>query len=138
MNLILQRFSSTKDGIISDLKDTGFNFVATCLEHAYENEDGTFYAKLPAGEYECIRGEHRLHDNVPFDTFEVMGVPGHEGILFHVGNYNKDSDGCILVGDGLGKKLDGGVMIVNSKVAFKRFMKKQTECDKFILKVEDV
>lgn len=29
----------------------------------------------------------------------LMNVPGYEGILIHVGNYAKDTDGCLLPGD---------------------------------------
>ena len=38
------------------------------------------------------------HNGVEFSTFEITGVAGHSGILFHAGNFNKDSDGCVLIG----------------------------------------
>lgn len=42
-------------------------------------------------------------------------VPGFDGVLIHVGNTAKDTEGCILVGE---NKVVGKV--VNSKEAFKR------------------
>lgn len=140
MNLILRRFEASKAGIFSEIMDEKFNHIAVGLEHAYPHtENDTFHPKLPPGVYDCIRGEHRLHEDDPFfSTFEVMGVEGHSGILFHTGNYNNDSDGCILVGDGIGMKLDGGKMIVNSRLAFNRLLELQKECDSFKLTVEDL
>lgn len=88
------------DGIFGTLWLDDTQFCRT-LEHAYASGD-EFVPKLPRGAtYLCKRGQHRLdHYNKgqPFSTFEITGVPGHSGILFHVGNFNKDSDGCVLMG----------------------------------------
>lgn len=43
----------------------------------------------------------------------LQGVKGYAGILVHIGNYAKDTDGCILVGE---NKVKGAV--VNSTVWF--------------------
>lgn len=141
MNLILRRNKFQEDGIFGELLDDKFNFLCVTLEHAYPQEDGTFEPKLPPGEYTCVRGKnHRLESaKETFETFEVMDVPGHTGILFHIGNYNKNSAGCILLGTGEGWQQDQKKkMIVNSKVAFGKFMNYVEKVDVFTLTVEKI
>ena len=48
----------------------------------------------------------------------LVGVPGFVGILIHIGNYPKDTDGCILVGE---NKEKGAVL--NSTDTFKKLYK---------------
>lgn len=130
MDLLLTRIESRHDGIFSELKDPKFKVIAHTLEHSYDS-----VPKLPDGTYTCIRGEHRLHNMTQtFTTFEVTGVEGHTGILFHWGNWNADSEGCILLGEGIAPS-SKGQMITNSKVAFADFMKLQSGLNSFILTV---
>lgn len=131
MNLKLIRKSAKSEGIFSELRTEDEKLVAYSLEHAFAQEDGDGYKpKVPPGVYRCIRGTHRLHDLKPFDTFEVMKVPGATGILFHVGNYNKDSEGCILLGQGATE-----TALVYSQRAFENFMELQARTTEFFLEV---
>ncbi len=136
MDLILARKEKRSDGIFSQLWSTEKAFICETLEHAYRDQEG-YFAKLPCGEYQCRRSSHRLHGmDHDFETFEVIGVPGHSGILFHWGNFQKDSEGCILVGALMGN--DNGVqMITHSKATFERFMSANHGVDLFTLKVID-
>jgi hypothetical protein len=66
----------------------------------------------------------------PFETFEVTGVTWHTGILFHPGNTEKDSSGCILLGTGI-----NGFTLSNSREAFAFFMSGLEGLDTFNLTV---
>lgn len=140
MNLMLDSFKTSKGGVLGRLfTDTG-DMVAVTLEHAYESGIEGYSPKVPAGTYRCVRGTHQLHkgDSLgpPFETFEVMGVAGHAGILFHKGNFNKDSQGCILVGQTFADlDKDGHLDVTNSGATFTRFMVLQAAVDEFELRV---
>ncbi len=135
MNLKLIRKQYLRDGIFSELRDESDNLIAVTLEHAYANDAGGFEPKIPPGVYTCVRGPHRLHGmNEDFITFEITGVEGHTNLLFHWGNWNKDSDGCVLTGkDEL--QLKDQDMIEHSKDAFSNLMELEKNVDSFPLTV---
>lgn len=139
MNLILNRTEYESDGIFGQLLDENNNIICVTLEHAYDssNGDGSYAPKLPAGIYTCERGQHQLANmKAPFTTFEIMNVPGHTNILYHVGNYNKDSEGCVLLGQEI-SSFEGHNVITHSKAAFQKFMELQENIDQFTLTVKD-
>lgn len=144
MDLKLKRVFYEADGIVSNVFDPQSKHVMTTLEHAYPSglPEYKWLPKVPPGVYTCKRGTHALHDGKQFETFEVMGVAGHAGILFHHGNWNRDSEGCILTGDALTEAPDpedGGHahdLVTNTNAAFSRFMEAQDGCDSFTLTVE--
>lgn len=111
------RFCS--DGIFGKLEKEDGTFIAYTLEHSYDDKP-----KLANGAYTCVRGPHRLHGMTEdFITFEIKDVPNFQntpvtGVLFHWGNYNKDSEGCVLMGSG-----ETPTMITNSKQTWSDFMK---------------
>jgi hypothetical protein len=138
MKLVLRRRSYRLDGVFGELTDELGNHICFTLERSYAD----LYAreglspKVPPGTYKCVKGMHRLPNMTQkFETFEVKGVPGRWGILFHVGNYNEDSDGCILLGEGLGTRFKNGVMLTNSKKAFAKFMALLKDVEEFVLLV---
>lgn len=136
MSVTLNRTAYNKSGIFGELEDKNGKTFAVCLEHAYPQDDGTFQPKLPAGMYTCKRGLHTLdHHPIPFEAFEVMNVPGHQGILFHIGNFNKDSDGCVLLGTAIDSRAPW--ILLNSKEAFDKFMGNADGVDSFQLTVKD-
>ena len=129
MDLVLTRSQYRPDGIFGTLTADG-TWIAATLEHAYESEGGEWYAKIPDGTYTCVRGQHQLAHGGPFETFEVTGVPGHTGLLIHCGNFDRDSEGCILVGTSV-----AGDHIAASREAFERLMALQAGINQFQLEV---
>lgn len=73
---------------------------------------------IPEGKYKAVLTQDRYSHSgmaIPL-TLEVLDVPGRSGILFHIGNYLQDTQGCILVGMEFG----------NESIAYSR-----TAMDKF-------
>lgn len=129
MNLKLTRTLFSSQGIFGFLSDESGKKLFNTLEHSYGGK-----TKIPEGSFTCVRGKHRLHGMTHnFETFEVTGVEGHDGLLFHWGNYNSDSQGCVLIGTDLGKN-----MITKSLQAFAKFMMLQEGIDSFPLIIEDI
>lgn len=113
----LRRNTFEESGIYGTLSNLD-SFDCATLEHSYDDSHGNFEPKIPNGTYICKRSMHELDGMVDkFETFQVMDVPGHNNILIHWGNYNKDSEGCILVGE-----TRSGNMIINSRETFAKFM----------------
>ncbi len=135
MDLILNRKEYRPDGIFGEMKAPGGEFSCFTLEHAYGGING-YTAKIPPGTYDCVRGLHHLF-KVPnqFETFEVVDVPGHTSLLIHPGNYDNDSDGCILVGNKITQLGFGAQMLANSKITFAVFMKLQAGLNSFKITV---
>lgn len=142
MDMTTERTWYHQDGIFSNAyRDDTREHVLSTLEHAYPSGDPayTWLPKVLPGRYRCVRGKHALHDGKEFETFEVTGVPGHSGILFHHGNWNQDSEGCILTGDAVTDGVRDGSpqeLVTNTNPAFERFMDLQEGSDSFMLTVK--
>lgn len=131
MDLKLNRREFRDDGIFSELCNDKGEVISHTLEHSYNN-----LPKLIDGTYTCVRGPHRLHNMTQdFITFEITGVVGHTDILFHWGNFNADSEGCVLLGEAIASS-DKGQMVTNSRAMFKEFMDLQDGIDSFQLIVQ--
>jgi hypothetical protein len=128
VNLVLSRDDAESYGVFGSVQTEDGTPVCVTLEHAFQQDDGTYKPIIPVGTHQCVRGTHCLHNGVPFETFEVMGVEGHTGLLFHPGNFNRDSEGCVLVGTSR-----SGQMIQNSIAAFRSFLDLQDGVDEFTL-----
>lgn len=94
-----------------ELRRTGFSDNSTMGELYLDNEflcytlelpyrdNQQFRSCIPVGKYGLeARGSDKFGK-----TYEVENVPTRTDIIFHRGNFPKDTKGCILVGDSKGK-----------------------------------
>ena len=87
---------------------------------------------IPDGGYSCTPWYSKRFGSV----IKVMDVPGRFDILFHAGNYAKDTHGCILVGKHFRISDRGLTEIGNSKIALAEMKFILGSLDKFTLKIE--
>jgi hypothetical protein len=132
MNFTLIRYDILATGSFGVLLAKGFH--CETLEHSYVIPlENTIQIKIPEGIYTCKRGVHRLESMTSgFETFEIENVPGHTNILFHVGNQNKDSAGCVLLGFNRSNNA-----LLFSKSAFDNFMEFLKDVNEFTLEVKN-
>lgn len=118
-----------EDGCYSVLLWDGRPF-AVSVERTFDDNR----VVLPAGTFLCKRGGHRLGNGIPFETFEITGVEGHTGVLFHKGNWETDSEGCVLVGESFAT-LAGREAIAGSKGGFNELLKLVEGLNEFYVQV---
>lgn len=138
MTYILQRFSDNGDstlGLLLKVLETGQGkktvFQGYTLEDEFRDEKVLKETRIPAGIYTL--------DKQPVDTpltlkyrskypwfkkhLEIKNVPGFVGVYLHIGNFDADSAGCVLLGDNSDNNVIGPGSISNSTAAFMRFYK---------------
>lgn len=132
MKLINKQFR--EDGVFGVLQTDDGEELGVTLTHSYNG-----MSKTANGTYTCKRGKHRLHGMTEdFETFEITNVPDFDGkpvtgILFHWGNFNRDSEGCFLLGDAVVTSPKGVQAVADSRLTFKKFMDKMVGIDEFDL-----
>jgi hypothetical protein len=119
----LIRLEKTTQGLLGVLTIDDFLTDIKTLEL-----DDTF---VKQGCYECSRYSSAKYP----DTFELH-VPGHTAVLFHAGNTEADTKGCILLGSTVGK-LKGERAVLNSGETFKFFMKSMEGVSNFVMFIEN-
>ncbi|MCI7400438.1 MAG: DUF5675 family protein [Prevotella sp.] len=118
--LTLKRIAKKADYTIGRLEDENGVKICDTLEPTWRNYKGGELkvprkSAVPEGTYPVvITKSKKFGKYLPL----LVGVPGFEGIRIHSGNTNKDTDGCILVGQNLEK---GKVLM--SRITLERLMK---------------
>lgn len=129
IDLKLQRVAKHDKGAFGVLiTDTGIPF-AVSLERTFVGVEPV----IPPGIYLCSKTKFLRGG---YDTFEVMGVNGHGRLLFHRGNRETDSAGCVLVAERF-DELGGEPAVLESAQGFAEFMRRYGNRSSFYLEVKD-
>jgi len=132
VELLLNRVISLPDSTIGTLSIDGVPFCFT-LEDEKREVKVRGETRIPDGTYEIkfrkvISGlTEKYRSKYDWFTFhlELQGVPGFNYVYIHIGNYEHQSDGCILVGQGA--MMEGKGWIMNSTLVFKQLYLKISE-----------
>lgn len=107
------RDPSSPSGVFGTLlTDSGFGCYT--LEPALDRAE---HPCIPKGGYRCDLKDHPKHGK----CYELADVPGRTSVLIHVGNFERDTEGCILVGNAIGT-IGNDHALLASKDAYRRFM----------------
>lgn len=104
VNLVLKRMredSRQTLGSLFVLKDSKELFKCYTLELPWK-DNKKYVSRIPAGTYDVIKYQSPNFG----DSLWIRGVEDRTLILIHYGNYNKDTQGCILVGNKV-RDIDG-------------------------------
>ena len=130
MELKLKRVADNEDATFGVLINGNIPFAVT-LEPAWEdNKKGI--SCIPSGPYSCKRVKSPRFG----DTFEILDVEGRTHILFHKGNSERNTQGCVLIAEEFGI-LNGKAAVLASGRGFTEFMSILKEVDEFELIIED-
>lgn len=116
--LTLDRLADTGVSTFGSLHDAENNELCVTLELGWHDNEPD-RSCVPPGTYKMAR---RFSPKHGMDVWGLEDVPGRSDIELHIGNFAKDTKGCILLGTGYQDfgKADGDVM--GSKDAFTHFM----------------
>lgn len=106
----------------------------TTLEPPWKN-NAEQISCIPPGHYKCKRRYSPMNHT---EVFEVMNVKDRTDIEIHIGNFVRNTKGCILIGRGYDYDKDTKQpMIINSTLAFREFMRRNIGFDELTLKISN-
>lgn len=122
--IAIVRVALTEHGMFGVLCDNGIPFAVT-LE-----PDGEEAPYMPEGVHPCRRD---FYHRGGYETFEI-DIEGHDRVLFHRGNTERDTKMCVLVGEQF-EPLNGKPAILQSGKGFAELMERVKGADDFLLHV---
>ncbi|MCR4288580.1 MAG: DUF5675 family protein [Deltaproteobacteria bacterium] len=126
--LKLIRIASDNDGTYGVLVDGLTPFAVTLERQWLDNAPNI--SCIPNGTYTC----KRVNSPRFGETFEVMDVPNRSHILFHKGNTENATQGCILVGEQF-ESLHDKTAVLQSQHGYAEFMNRLSGSFIFILEI---
>ena len=125
MKLILVRTAYFKSGVWGCIYRDNVPVCATLERPFLLGDNGLTKVNescVPTGTYKFdIVMRHKGQSNA-YLVPELQAVPGRSRIQIHIGNWIKDSLGCILVGTEMSNSGGDCAMILSSGLAFRRLM----------------
>lgn len=123
IELYVDRYLSDKESTLGRLSVEGV-FKCYTVEDQYQAVKVKKETRIPAGKYEVkllTTGNHHLQYAKLFPEMHkgmlwLQDVPGFQSILIHIGNTEKDTDGCLLLGLGRNEE---HMTVINSTGAYR-------------------
>ena len=125
MKSIVDRFESDTDTTLSRIS-INEQFFCYGLEDEYRKNKINGETRIPAGLYKVgVRSVGGMHNrykkrfpDIHQGMLHIQNVPGFEYILIHCGNSEKDTAGCLLVGEK--RAASGSMLLTQSVSAYRR------------------
>lgn len=118
LKIRVERFLFKSDCTIGKLYVNDI-FVCYTMEDEIRDKKVKGETAVPYGVYKLgLRYSPKFTPVYGHDMIHIMNVPGFEYILLHPGNTDYDTDGCLLVGDSIGR-LNNQDAVLNSKDTYK-------------------
>lgn len=99
----------------------------------YSRDNEKNISNIPANTYLC---EKRWSALIQGWTFEITDIQGRDNVIFHWGNLDDNTEGCLLTGSEFGT-LATDWAVLGSKKAFKKFMAELGSQRQFLLTITD-
>lgn len=104
------------------LEDTDRGLISTMQVNEILAKKVKAQTAIPTGKYDVILTfSPRFKRVLPL----LLSVKGYEGVRAHAGNTNKDTEGCLLVGENKAKG-----QVINSRATLEKLMSILLECEK--------